>query len=148
LAELIPPHHSMRGRRHRQADTFKQGSFTMHRSHFGAPALLAALILSGCESPPPPSQTVVVQPGGTASVAATVPFPPPAPQPEMVPPPPPSSGPILWQPGHWRYTSGPNPWMWEGGRYAAVPPGSNTWVPGQWMQVPTGGWTWLDGHWA
>ena len=109
--------------------------------------VLVALTLSACGSSPPPPETVIVRPSGSVTMAATVPLPPPPPRAEMVPPPPPSTSPILWQPGHWQYTSGSNPWVWAEGRYAAMPPGSNTWVPGLWVQV-TDGWTWLGGHWA
>lgn len=111
-----------------------------------SPALVA---LSGCGSSPPPQTTQIIlqQPAQTATVAPT---PPPPPHSELVPPPPASSGPVVWQPGHWRYTGmAGNPWYWEGGRYVSVPPGSTTWVPGTWIQqAGSGMWTWQEGHWA
>ncbi len=75
-------------------------------------------------------------------------MPPPPPMSDLVPPPPASSGPTVWQPGHWRYTGvGNTPWSWQSGQYVAVPPGATAWVPGQWQQQGSG-WVWRDGHWA
>ena len=55
-------------------------------------------------------------------------------------------GPVVWQPGHWRFSG--NTWAWQPGQYVPPPPGQTTWVPGRWAQQPTGGWAWLEGHWA
>lgn len=104
------------------------------------------LLLAACSSPPPPTQ-VIVQPSPAGVVAAS-PTAPPPPMHEIVPPPPASTKPVIWQPGHWRYTGiSPNPWSWESGQYVAVPSGATAWVPGSWSRQGSG-WVWEQGHWA
>jgi hypothetical protein len=108
----------------------------------------ATLGLTACGGSPRPQTTqVIVQPART-TVVPSAPMPPPPPMSELVPPPPVSSTPMVWQPGHWRYTGiSSNPWRWENGQYVSVPKGATAWVPGQWQQQGSG-WVWREGHWA
>jgi hypothetical protein len=125
----------------------------MTRSHEAcliAPVLLALL---GCGREAPPARaTQIVQPPGEPpreqlqSPSLVAPGPPPPMQAEMVPPPSPGMGPVVWQPGLWRFSG--NTWVWQPGQYTPPPPGQSTWVPGRWAQQPTGGWVWVEGHWA
>ena len=112
-----------------------------------ATSVLAALV--GC-APQEPQRTtqIIVQPpvGQVPTDSLVAPGPPPPPQAELVPPPSPGMGPVVWQPGHWRFSG--NTWVWQNGRYVPPPPGETTWVPGQWAQQTTGGWVWMEGHWA
>ena len=119
----------------------------IHDAWLVAPVVLA---LVGCGSPEPtPSTTqIIVQPPteqlpGRSLVA---PGPPPPRQADFVPPPSPGMGPVVWQPGHWRYSG--DTWLWQPGQYTPPPPGQTTWIPGRWIQQSTGGWVWMEGHWA
>ena len=111
---------------------------------------LALAALSGCARDTPQPQTtqiIVQQPAQAAALVA--PGPPPPPHAELVPPPDPGMGPVVWQPGHWRYTGMPgNDWAWQSGGYVPPPPGQTTWIPGQWAMQPGGGWAWIEGHWT
>lgn len=106
------------------------------------------LVLAACDSRPLPQEAgPAVQPSASPVVAA--PSPPPAPYPELVPPPPAGVGPVVWQPGRWRYMGEVGgPWVWQRGQYVPPPRGQTTWIPGQWQQQPTGGWAWVEAHWA
>src|SRR4051812_43810516 len=119
----------------------------IHDAWLVAPVVLA---LVGCGSPEPtPSTTqIIVQPPteqlpGQSLVA---PGPRPPRRADFVPPPSPGMGPVVWQPGHWRYSG--NTWVWQPGQYTPPPPGQTTWIPGRWTQQSTGGWVWTEGHWA
>ena len=54
----------------------------------------------------------------------------PPPQAELVPTPPPSSVPLIWQPGHYDWSSA-----------------GFSWVPGRWVVRAGHGTLWQDGYW-
>ena len=111
-------------------------------------ALPALAVISACGSSPRPAIQVIVQTPAVQQ-ALVAPGPPPPPHAELVPPPPQGAGPMVWQPGHWRFTGmAGNPWAWQPGQYMPPPPGETAWVPGQWARQPGGGWAWIEGHWA
>jgi WXXGXW repeat (2 copies) len=110
--------------------------------------LLIALVGCGRQEPAPSTTQIIVQPPAEQlpSLSLVAPGPPPPPQSELVPPPSPGMGPVVWQPGHWRFSG--NSWAWQPGQYVPPPPGQTTWIPGRWAQQSTGGWAWVEGHWA
>jgi hypothetical protein len=117
----------------------------LSNAFLGAAALLA---LTGCGRNEPQRTTqVIVQPPTqqVQSPSVVAPGPPPPAQTETVPPPS-GTGPVVWQPGHWRFSG--NQWFWQPGQYVPPPTGQATWIPGRWVQQPAGGWVWQDGHWA
>jgi hypothetical protein len=125
------------------------GRLVMPRaSWLAAPAVLA---LAACGAPAPRNSTLIVQapaapPATVISSQVMAPGPPPPPQSELVPPPPIGAGPVVWQPGHWRWAGAS--WTWISGQYLQPPPGEALWVPGRWAQQPDGNWAWIEGHWA
>ena len=65
------------------------------------------------------TRDVVPESGSTVTTTVIAPNPPPAPRVETPPPPP---GPaVVWTPGHWQWTPGPQTYVWVGGRYIEPP---------------------------
>src|SRR5580692_10151358 len=102
----------------------------MSRMRLSLAALPALLAFTACTpAPPPPPAQVIVQ-TTTTPVPIIAPGPPPAAQVELVPPPPQGSGPVVWQPGHWQFSSANGgSWAWAAGHYLSAPPGETAWVP-------------------
>jgi hypothetical protein len=96
--------------------------------------LVIALVGCGRPEPSPTTTQIIVQPPTEQlqSASLVAPGPPPPPQSELVPPPSPGMGPVVWQPGHWRFSN--NTWLWQPGQYVPPPPGQTTWIPGRWAQ--------------
>ena len=109
----------------------------MTRVTWGVASLPALALLAGCVAtapPPTPTQIVVQQPPSQVMLA---PGPPPPPNAELVPPPPQGAGPVVWQPGHWRYTGiAGAQWAWVQGQYMPPPPGMSILAPRPMDAVP------------
>ncbi|HEY2131471.1 MAG TPA: hypothetical protein VGH36_00615 [Acetobacteraceae bacterium] len=88
---------------------------------------ILGVTLVGCATPPQASACPAV---------------PPLPA-EAVPKPPVSEAPLVWQPGHWDWTS--TNYAYQQGRYVPLH-GSTTWMPGFWTQSPGGPCVWNTAH--
>ncbi|HET6236145.1 MAG TPA: hypothetical protein VFE41_14475 [Acetobacteraceae bacterium] len=121
----------------------------MFRAGLTPAALPVLLAVAGCGSAPPPATQLTIQSVGPPTATVMAPGPPPPAQAEWVPLPPAGVGPVVWQPGHWRFSAvNGGSWVWMAGGYVPPPNGQTAWIPGRWMQQPTGGWVWIEGHWA
>ncbi len=92
-----------------------------------AGALLLAATLAGCAAPPEHTACPTI----------------PAVPAETMPKPPVSETPLIWQPGHWEWTS--TNYAWQQGAWVPHPAG-NRWVSGAWSLAPGGSCIWNPAH--
>jgi hypothetical protein len=71
--------------------------------------------------------------------------PPPVALAETIPNPPVTREPLMWQPGHWKWTG--SGYVWAKGQYVPAAGHGNMWMPGWWSRS-AGGWTWQPAHWS